>query len=191
MLVLIWPGAPILAWPVWFARSKIFLELQRKLHTLWSKLRLVDPEVVLVTCPTLTDQGLWSHTLMANWIASPRAGHRFSTHLVKFARLDSSCSFADVWWVAHQGREVAGRKTLYTLARSDQNFIHIAGLGWKLHTLWCRPRLVDALGERSKRTSVKSLYAWCAISSSDSLKILLYKYMCILQICYFMAFENG
>ena len=106
-------------------------------------------------------------------------------------RLDSSCTFADVWWVAYQGGAVAGRKTSYSSARSNQNSIHIAVLGWKLHTLWCRPRPVDGLGESSKRTSVKSLYAWCAISSIDSLKILPFMYMCILHLYYFSAFQSS
>jgi len=106
-------------------------------------------------------------------------------------RLNSSCSIAEVWSVAHRGRAVVRSKTLYTLARSNQNSIHIAGLRWKLHTLWSEPTLVDGLGERSKRTSVKSLYAWCAISSTESFKILLCMYMSILQLYYLNAFESG
>jgi hypothetical protein len=135
---------------------------------------------------TLTDQvfvctPIWSN-LLRRWLLRQPGK---STE-----RLNSSCSLAAVWWVAYRGRAVAGRKTSYTLARSDQNFMHIAGLGWKLHTLWSKPTLVDGLVESSKRTSVKSLYAWCAISSNKSLKILLYNYICILQLYYLSAFEN-
>ena len=105
--------------------------------------------------------------------------------------LDSSCTFAYVWWVAYRRKAVVGSKTSYTLARSNQNSIHIAGVRWKLHAHWSKPTLVDGLAESSKRTSVKSPYALCAISSNKTGKMLLYKYMCILQLYYFSAFENS
>ena len=124
--------------------------------------------------------------------ASPIKGPSCLPHCGKSTeRLNSSCTFGYVWWVGYRGRAVVRSKTLYTLARSNQNFIHIAGHRWKLHTHWTKLTLVDALGESSKRTSVKSLYAWCAISSRVSLKILLCKYMCILQLYYFNIFESG
>ena len=144
----------------------------------------VDADIVLTTWPTFADQvfvrtHIWSN-LRRRWQLRQTGK---STECLS--------SIADVWWVADRGREVVRSKTLYTLTRSNQNSIHIAGLRWKFHTLWCKPRLVDALDESSKRTSVKSLYAWCAISSNEPLKILLCKYMCILQLYYLMAFEGG
>ena len=148
----------------------------------------VDSDVVLTIWPTLTEQVFfvrppnWSNLFRRWQLRQPGK----STE-----RLNSSCSIAEVWSVAHRGRAVVRSKTLYTLARSNQNSIHIAGVRWKLHTLWCRPRLVDGLVESSKRTSVKSLYAWCAISSNKTLKILLCMYVCILQLYYFRAFESG
>ena len=147
----------------------------------------VDADIVLTFWPTFADQvfvrtHIWSN-LRRRWLLRQPGK---STE-----RLNSSCSIEEVWLVAQRGRSVVSIKTLYTSARSNQNSIHIAGLWWKLHTLWSKPRLVDALVQSSKRSSVKSLYAWCAISSKKTLKILLCKYMCILQLYYFRTFERS
>jgi hypothetical protein len=150
----------------------------------------VDSDVVLTIWPTLTDQVLFTPPSGQICIGDDSQDNRASPikgpscllrRLKSTKRLDSSCSFAEVWWVAYRGRAVVDRKTSYTSARSNP----------KLHTLWCRLRLVDGLVERSKRTSVKSLYAWCAISSIDYLKILPFMYMCILHLYYFSAFQSS
>ena len=150
----------------------------------------VDSDVVLTIWPTLTNQVLFTPPSGQICIGDDSQDNRASPikgpscllrRLKSTKRLDSSCSFAEVWWVAYRGRAVVDRKTSYTSARSNP----------KLHTLWYKPRLFVGLVESLKRTSVKSLYAWCAISSNEPLKILLYKYMCILQLYYFMVFERG
>jgi len=115
-----------------------------------------------------------------------RAGLTFSTHLVKFPRLNSSCSIAEVWSVADRGRAVVRSKTSYTLARSNQSFIHIAVLEWKLHTHWSKPTLVDGLCESLKRSCESSLNSEIQCGSMFSL-MSMSRYTCLAAKCRFLT----